>query len=324
MLNNLSFLVDIIITWFSHKKNDFNSSFVGTTKHTIQDSVVMENTESGLLYNMVPTGLQNAMSKTHPYRYHIYMDRCLVTSNEASDIDKYAVSATLQHGSIFEMDNCKISDNTMQGGIALRLERVTQTNTPMVHRILNNEFTYNKQGNGIVDVQSNTGNPDDTVQIYGNLIMHNSPQDTESVIGVSETYLNMEYNTVYNNTGGRTLQVEQLEIPYANQQCIDNMFAYNLGHNINEKYTIELGATGVHFHSNVIQNPANEFEISALQSSGVINATLNWWGMTSAELIEKSLRDSDYVIGNPDIIFEPFLNGPPATVQNSKSFLKLT
>ncbi len=279
--------------------------------------------KNGLLYDMIPDqGLRYAVSKTNPYRYHVYMDRCHVTSNEASDIDKYTVSATLQHGSIFEMENCQISDNTMQGGISLRLERVSQTNTPMGHRILNNEFTYNKQGNGIVDVrsQSNTGNPEDTVQIYGNLVMHNSPKDTESTLGVRETYVNVESNIVYNNTGKRAFFVEQRYIPYQSQFCSANVIAYNLGQVINEKYSIEVGATGVHFRNNVIQNPANDYEINALQfgKSDIINATHNWWGITSAQRIGESLRDSEIVIGYPDIIFEPYLYNSQPHVQSSE------
>ena len=287
------------------------------TKHSIRDVVVAGNKGRGLSYNMVPAGLENGISTTLPYACDIRLEKCHVISNEADSSD-YVLSFDLPGGSQFQMENCKISDNNMLGGVRLNLNDNLYFNKTTTHYILNNEFTYNQKGKGMIYVQGEGNNLGDLVQICGNLILHNTPLYSENIIDTEGTYVNFNANTAYNNTGNRLLHVKQDDLPVEYQQCRDNLISYNLGQVNEEKYTIEVGANGIYFQYNVLYNPANDFEINAIQGSGTINATHNWWRTTSATRIEERLRDSSIVIGNPDINFEPFLTSSPPHIESSE------
>ncbi|XP_072023149.1 protein bark beetle-like [Amphiura filiformis] len=283
-------------------------------KHTIRDSIVAENKRGGITYNIVPNGLIYGVSTMLPYSCRIYIERCQFLSNEAS-VGDHVIAFRINGESRFNMENCLMNGNTKLGGIELYLDDDSYSNKTM-HRILNNEFKYNTQGEGMVFVEGIGSNLGDFIQIHGNLLLHNTPIDTASMVEFNGVYVNLDSNTAYNNTGKRLLLIKQGTIPPEPQECTNNLIAYNLGQFSTEKYTIEVGASGIQFHNNVLQNPANDYEMNAISGSGIINATHNWWGTTSAYRIGNSLRDSDIVIGNPDIIFEPYLFSSPSHVES--------
>ncbi|XP_072043713.1 protein bark beetle-like [Amphiura filiformis] len=286
-------------------------------KHSIRDSIFADNNNGGIKVTTIPSGLQNSVSNMLPYDYHIYLDRCQMISNEAST-SEYVLSMILQSGSVFEMENCKISENERMGVLKLQLGDGQYRNKSM-HRILNNEFSYNSFLKGMVFIEGLGSNPVEWVHIYGNLLLSNQCYESESVIDINNVYINMDSNIAVNNAAYHVLHINQDDIPDEPQQCTNNLITNNVMQVINKLYTIEVGATGVEFYSNILDNPINDYEISVTLGDGIINATHNWWGTTSSELIAERLRDSDTLIGIPDVpdvVFEPFLLSSPSHVQS--------
>ncbi len=284
------------------------------------DSDFSSNSISGIAYES---------SNIVPNRHNVHIERCVFTNNnitmDTNDEERYAVSLKLQN-SDFVIGNCLFQDNIGMGGIVVDFQEPSDFDGQVGH-ILNCEFEGNVNGSDVVNLSSSASSPAvyPYVKIEGSSFVRNSPLDSFSIISIKGLYIDIVSNIMYNNDGGNVLYLDQSNIPFLTQKCTDNAIIYNIGQDINEKHTIELQSNGMEFHNNIIQNPANEFEINAISGDqaysseeNIINATSNWWGTGSAYQIMNRIRDSDEVIGFADVIFEPFLTTQPSDIQNSK------
>ncbi|XP_072022585.1 protein bark beetle-like [Amphiura filiformis] len=182
-------------------------------KHAIRDSIVRENKRGGISYHIVPNGLINGISTMLPYSCNISIERCQFLSNEAP-VGDHVISFRINGEYRFNMENCLINGNSKLGGLELYLDDDdSYNNRTVLHRILNNEFKYNTQGEGMIFVEGIGSNLGDFIQIYGNLLLHNTPIDTANMIEINGVYINFDSNTAYNNTGKRLLLVKQGTIP---------------------------------------------------------------------------------------------------------------
>ncbi|XP_072016907.1 protein bark beetle-like [Amphiura filiformis] len=252
----------------------------------------------------------------------IRIERCQFINNTNSTASPTsALSMNLQNAEL-NIENCLIKNNVMLGGIRIHFDTSHNDVRSTVY-VLNNEFARNIRGNSmIVIIKSDDSSALHYVKIQGNLITENTLQDSSNIIDVNDVYSDLCYNTIFDNRAGRIIYLNQNNLALMAQECKNNVIIFNIAQENNEMYTIELISSGLQFYHNVIQNPANDYEINAISGGtsetgqDILNATSNWWGTTSSNQIEDRLRDSRQVIGFADVVYEPFLLSPPNDIRS--------
>ena len=176
--------------------------------------------------------------------------------------------------------------------------------------IAQNKVTSVKSG---VLFVNNFGVNNAKLWIRGNSFQHNSALDKYETISIKNCSVVMEYNILYNNTGAAILTLSDGGRTNLKHNMSDNTFWFNLAQKQPSKITVVLDANKVDFHSNILNNPSNNYEITATatQAKYELDCVNNWWGSSLPSLVYKRIRDGKTVIGVPTISYEPFLENPP-------------
>ncbi|XP_072043066.1 uncharacterized protein [Amphiura filiformis] len=283
---------------------------------SVRDSCFGFNTNGGGVELSSPFSVANATN--------VLIDSCKITSNTAYGNDNYAIKITKPSNGWIDIRNCLVTNNENVGGINITTEQKINTDSEdleSLNLIVENTFTKNTNGAGMVEIDSDSGTGLPLhFQIEGNVIMHNSPRDSANIMDVSGAYLDVNGNIVYNNTCRSVLRFRQDTLSASSQQCTNNLIYYNIGMEINRKYTIENAGNGIRYHQNTIHNSANVYEIEAITGedmptgdNDILNATKNWWGPGSPG---ERFRDSGSVAGYATVEFQPILPEKPSHIQN--------
>ncbi|KAI8494170.1 hypothetical protein Bbelb_279300, partial [Branchiostoma belcheri] len=268
----------------------------------ITETVVENNKKSGIVYK----GEDGALN----------VENCKIVDNGMGTADTaestHAVSLTLMKTSLTFKNNY-VAHN-QKGGVNVNI--LTGTNwltksRTVNHSLLNNFISYNNQSEALA-IQGNDDDDDLSVQLRGNTISHNCPEDTKSVLNIENAGGRVYRNTLYNNTG---LHAVRWTKTVSNETSVfhGNRVLYNSGQSPSARISV-VTSSGINYHSNRFVNPANSFEMGSTdrtQTSSVINATMNWWGSVDQEVIRRRIRDDDVQPGLTDIDFIPFLTNLP-------------
>ncbi|XP_019639952.1 PREDICTED: uncharacterized protein LOC109481804 [Branchiostoma belcheri] len=270
----------------------------------ITETVVENNKEGGIVYKGEDGDLN--------------VENCKIVDNGMETVDTaestHAVSLTLMKTSLTFKNNY-VAHN-QKGGVNVNIlagtNWLTKSRT-VNHLLFNNFISYNNQSEALV-IRGNDDDDDDdlSVQLRGNTISHNCPEDTKSVLNIENAGGRVYRNTLYNNTG---LHAVKWTKTVSNETSVfhGNRVLYNSGQSPSARISV-VTSSGINYHSNRFVNPANSFEMGSTdrtQTSSVINATMNWWGSADQEVIRRRIRDDDVQPGLTDIFFIPFLTNLP-------------
>ena len=201
--------------------------------------------------------------------------------------------------------NCDISDTD-------KLAIWIQFNSTTYNRVCEATISQNRidsvKAGGVI-IANNVGVNNAKVWIRGNTFQHNSALDKYDTIAIENCTVAMEKNLLNNNTGRAILYINDTQKTGLKHRISENTFWFNSAQQQPDRYTIQLRLHSAQFHFNVINNPTNTYEITALNipSQKVeINCTHNWWGTGLSSLVSDRIRDGRIMID-----FIPFLRNPP-------------
>ena len=164
-------------------------------------------------------------------------------------------------------------------------------------------------------LQGKTGQPSD-VKLTNNYVSFNLGKNlqakatAQSVCKLSNLLVLLQANFFYNNSGQYIVEFDGSQ---SSLRFINNTLLRNRG--LGDSYGVTFLCNGAaEMHGNVLQNPNNHYQISTtLQRIPLtVNATLNWWGESTLNLVSSLIRDktTDYRL-SLTVAFNPFLHLPP-------------
>ncbi|XP_019640296.1 PREDICTED: uncharacterized protein LOC109482072 [Branchiostoma belcheri] len=177
--------------------------------------------------------------------------------------------------------------------------------------LVHNVFDTN-QGNGAVNL---TADGLDTSQalIFGNDFVSNDAPDYLSIMTLRNTPGKVRGNHFQRNIGLYIVDWGVRGGSNRGQNFSGNRLEHNSGQRPGYRHTVAVSGPDVHLNQNVLNNPANDAELIALNncSSAAVDATNNWWGSDQATEVAERIRDRRDRPELPDVLFEPFLEEDP-------------
>ena len=218
--------------------------------------------------------------------------------------------------------NCDIS-NTDKQALSIHFNSTTSSRVCEA-TIAQNKIDSVKSG-GVI-FANNSGVNNAKLWVRRNTFQHNSALDKYHTISIENCTVVMEYNVIYNNTGSAIFFLNDGQNTGLKHQILDNTFWFNSAQKQPSKISVVLQALTVNFHSNILNNPSNNYEITAAVVQGgeyKLDCSNNWWGSGLSGSVNNRIRDGKTVIGVPIISYEPFLENPPKHFGLSSEYLKV-
>ncbi|XP_033123702.1 protein bark beetle-like [Anneissia japonica] len=279
----------------------------GELSYIISTSTIAQSKRNAIWY----TGLDTSFE----------ISQCHVVSNNNEEIlsvnnnEAGAVHVVMDGGNL-NISQCVFEYNKI-GALSVDIGRSNEIKAKEISvAITENDFVSNI-GSCTLTVSSYYEAPIDTVTVLlrGNIIENNTATDRCSVIGISGVQLSIEQNLIKENLG-RTLDwtgIKSLD----NLVMVANTFFYNKAE---RGPTIYINGKGSNFlfTQNSFTDLDNVVELTAVfddNTSKRLHAALNWWGMTSPELIQTRVETDDGENqGNIEFTTKPSLQTPLTTV----------
>ena len=184
-------------------------------------------------------------------------------------------------------------------------------------KVTQNSFLFCSKG-GVIYV-NNTGENNATLTVTKNNLRHNSAHESRSLVQFVNMTVAMEGNLLYNNSAKYMLEVgSDSERNLPSVRADGNIFWFNVGLKHAAQYTVSVKATNVTFRGNILNNPANTYELSTREMDDVeandanIDFANNWWGSGLGEVVKSRIRDGRSVRNLPTVISSPFEVDPPS------------
>ncbi|XP_078610876.1 uncharacterized protein LOC144881585 [Branchiostoma floridae x Branchiostoma japonicum] len=268
------------------------ASSSGAARRTITDSVFSNN--NGTVVNIT------TQSETE-----MVISRTSVMANTPRNDEDLQATIFLNTSDI----NCTIHnnyffDNSLKGIVGRNLG---SSEFALVH----NAFDAN-HGHGSVDL-TNDGAGDCQALISGNEFVSNDVSPDFSIIALGNTTGTVKRNSFQRNFALYVVDWQVRQNIRQSQTLTHNRLEHNSGQRPGYKHTVAVSGPDVHLNQNVLNNPANDAELIALNTSSFtdVDATNNWWGLDRSTAIAERIRDSRDRPELPDVLFEPFLDEDP-------------
>ena len=250
-------------------------------------------------------------SNSDPEKHNvIWVERVAMHEIRGKTSDDYSTVKLDLKSAYVLIRNCDILETD-------KLALSIKFNSSISTRVCEATITQNKidgvKSGGVISV-NNSGVNEAAVWIKGNIIQHNSALDKHDTIHIENCTVNMELNTVYNNTGRHILMIQDMGNSSRRHQLRDNTFWFNIAQKHSFKITVVLRGQNVDCHRNIFNNPSNTYEITAEKMSSSrmkIDCRNNWWASGILSSITQRIRDGTTLIGLPVIQYKPFLQYPP-------------
>ena len=274
-------------------------------RYRITESTVSENRGHGISFKSTET--KNNVFQIE--RSKITKNGLRATAGKTS-LEGIHLNATNQ---VFTVTNSYIAENE-NGGIYAELQKkdipIALSHTNHIH---GNTIEHNR-GKALF-LQGKTGQPSD-VKLTNNYVSFNLGKNlqakatAQSVCKLSNLFVLLQANFFYNNSGQYIVEFDGSQ---SSLRFINNTLLRNRG--LGDSYGVTFLCNGAaEMHGNVLQNPNNRYQISTtLQRIPLtVNATLNWWGESTLNLVSSLIRDktTDYRL-SLTVAFNPFLHLPP-------------
>ncbi|XP_078691930.1 uncharacterized protein LOC144922161 [Branchiostoma floridae x Branchiostoma belcheri] len=237
----------------------------------------------------------------------ITISRSWLTSNTPLTLDSNDLTAAI----VVDTKNthCAVQNNYVFNNSMKAVEFRSSGNSELF--LVHNVFDTN-QGNGAVSL---TVDGLDTSQalIFGNDFVSNDAPDYLSIMTLKNTPGKVRGNHFQRNIGLYIVDWGVRGGSSRGQNFTGNRLEHNSGQRPGYKHTVAVSGPNVHLNQNVLNNPANDAELIALNncSSAAVDATNNWWGSDQATEVAERIRDRRDRPELPDVLFEPFLEEDP-------------
>ncbi|KAI8494760.1 hypothetical protein Bbelb_273650 [Branchiostoma belcheri] len=263
-------------------------------RRTITDSVFSNN--NGTVVNIT----------THS-EAEVAISRIRLTANTPRNGEDLQATIFLNTSDIHcTIKNSYFSDNSMK-------EVLAKNSGSSEFALVHNAFDTNHGHGSIHLTNDDTGNCQ--AHISGNDFVSNDASSDFSVMTLVDTTGSVKKNSFQRNTALYIVDWQVDEDLHQSQMQIftHNRLEYNSGQRPGHKHTVAVSGPNVHLNQNVLNNPANDAELIALNTSSLasVDATNNWWGFDQATAVGERIRDRKDRPELPDVLFEPFLEEDP-------------
>ena len=270
------------------------------------------------------------MRNTHPGKHSVLrLERLTVNNTGCNPSSGPALDLRLRSADLL-IRNCFFSHATTVDSAVVSLQFDPDTTSPASRaRITQNSFV-SCSGGGVVLV-NNTGETTARLTMTKNSLIHNSINDTASVVKLVNVGVAMTDNLFHNNSGRHLVEIGSeegcLRLPV---RADGNVFWLNTALEGADTCAVSLNASDVTFRANIFNNPSNVYELSAQETGdtdgtdATVDCANNWWGSGLAHVVTSRIRDGSKVEGLPTVVWLPFETVPPSGIHfSSKHFCLL-
>ncbi|XP_035690047.1 uncharacterized protein LOC118425346 [Branchiostoma floridae] len=212
-----------------------------------------------------------------------------------------------------ERSNTVVRGNVMQNNQMTSIRVNVQQRQEGNVTVTDNLFRWNSRSTTLTVRGQYYASGQTPVRISNNVFSGNDATETGRVLYFYEAPGTVENNTFVNNSARHVIDWEGLY--YSEEQVLSNNFIYdNIPLTPGMKYTIAVSGRNTQIHGNVFTNPANDAELatSTRTSSYPVNATGNFWGFDSDNLVSERIRDKDDNDDWAEVLYDPWLAALPA------------
>jgi len=258
-------------------------------------------------------------TSTQTENHLLRIERCKITDNGGTSSGAIHLNAANQ---AFELFNNYLAENR-NGSIYSRVHYEESQSNMLKNHIHGNTFDSNR---GVSLFLVGVTGPYFNVKVTNNYFSRNFAKDPDgkvnSVCRITNLRAHVQGNCFYNNIGQYAFEYNYLQENATVLRFLNNTLYKNSALGLNVNYGVTILCNGAaEMHGNVFQNPGNRYQIgTTLQGKQVVvNATLNWWGESVANLIGSLIMDEtkDYRL-SLTVIFKPFVQLPPQRVISGK------
>ncbi|XP_019646646.1 PREDICTED: uncharacterized protein LOC109487118 [Branchiostoma belcheri] len=214
---------------------------------------------------------------------------------------------------IHERSNVVVRGNVLRNnrmtGMLIDIQRQLRSNVA----VIDNMFLYGRKTTLIVRGRHHAS--DQTpVMVSRNLFSGNDATNSDKALFFDQAPGRVESNTFVNNSGRHVIEWKNRNIHFDEQELSTNFIYDNVPLVPGAKYTMVVSGRNAQIHGNVFTNPAFDAELatSTLTSSYPVNATSNFWGFSSADLISRRIRDGNDNEDWAEVLYDPWISVLPA------------